>query len=256
MIDVGLRADLSEALERGELFAYYQPQQELATSRIVSAEALCRWQHPVLGPLSPALFIPLAEELGIIRDIGLFMFAASCLAVWGWQRAGMDVEVSVNVSATQLETAEFADEAVRSVGRLGLRPGAITVEITETVPIHDLPYAVTRLDLLRSNGMGVSIDDYGVGHTSVRQLDDLPVTELKLDQSLIQSESETVQDELVALVARAHERRIRVVAEGVETFADLDRARRLRCDRVQGYLIGQPMAKDDLDSLLRHSPIR
>lgn len=256
MNEAGLKRDLSSALGQGQLFAYYQPQQDLATGRIVSVEALCRWQHPVLGALSPGLFIPLAEEAGVIRDIGIFMLEAGCVAASGWQEAGWDIEVSVNVSATQLETADFSRYVIRRVRELGLRRGSLTVEVTEAVPILDLPPVIERLNELRENGLGVSIDDYGTGHTSVSQLDELPVTELKLDQSLIQADSDALDAELLELVERAHARDIRVVAEGVETFADLDRSRRLGCDRVQGYLIGKPMAKADFETLLRRDPAR
>lgn len=253
MTETRLKSDLSSALQRGELFAYFQPQQDLATGRIVSVEALCRWQHPVLGLLSPTLFIPLAEEVGVIHEIGMFMLEQSYDAAMAWQRAGMDVEVSVNVSATQLATGAFAERVIRVARESGLRPRTLTIEITESVPILELEPVVARLDQLRASGLGVSIDDYGTGHTSVSQLDDLPVTELKLDQSLVQNDSDALAEELALLVGRAHERDIRVVAEGVETFADLDRCRALGCDRAQGYLIGKPMAREDLESLLSRS---
>ena len=251
MNDLRLRTDLSRALDNGELFAYFQPQQELTTGRIVSVEALCRWQHPVLGLLSPALFIPIAEEAGTIHEIGLFMLEESCNAAAAWQAKDLDVEVSVNVSVAQLESGEFADRVIGRVRELSLRPGAVTVEIPESIEILDLPAVVERLDHLRASGVGVSIDDYGTGHTSREQLQELPITELKLDQSLVQTESLPLVQELKDLVAQVQERGIRVVAEGVETFVDLDRIRELGCDRAQGYLIGMPMAREDLESLLR-----
>lgn len=250
MSEAGLKLDLSSALERGQLFAHFQPQQDLATGRIVSVEALCRWRHPVLGLLSPSMFIPLAEESGVIHDIGIFMLEQSYSAAIDWQRNGMHLEISVNVSATQLTTADFSDRVLRTVRQSPLPPRTLTVEITESVPILDLALVVSRLKLLRESGLGVSIDDFGTGHTSVSQLDDLPVTELKLDQSLVQSESDSVIAELARLLDYVHERDIRVVAEGVETFSDLDRVRHMGCDRAQGYLIGAPMARDDLESLL------
>lgn len=251
MNDVRLRSDLSSALDHGELFAYFQPQQELTTGRIVSVEALCRWQHPVLGLLSPALFIPLAEEAGTIHDIGLFMLDQCCDTAADWNARGIDVEISVNVSVAQLESDEFTDHVIECVKHHALRPGALTVEITESIEILDLPGVIKRLDHLRANGVGVSIDDYGTGHTSLENLHDLPITELKLDQSLVQTHSDSIVEELAALVSEVRERGIRVVAEGVETFADLDRTRDLGCDRVQGYLIGMPMAREDLETLLK-----
>jgi len=253
MIDSRLKSDLGSALERGELFAYYQPQQDLATGRIVSVEALCRWQHPVLGLLSPGLFIPLAEEVGVIHDIGLFMLEESFAAASAWRRSGVNLEVSVNVSATQLATDAFADRVILAATEAALPPRTITVEITESVPILELQPVLKRLNLLRESGVGVSIDDYGTGHTSAAQLHELPVTELKLDQSLVQTESDALVAELKQLVSSVHERDIRVVAEGVETFVDLDRCRLLGCDRVQGYLIGMPMAREDLEVLLARS---
>ncbi len=256
MSDTRLESDLSSALRRGQLFAHFQPQQDLATGRIVSVEALCRWRHPILGMLPPSLFIPIAEELGLIHDIGIFMLEQSYRAAIDWQFNGMQLEISVNVSATQLATPGFSDRVISLIRQSPLPPRTLTVEITETVPLIDLPAVISRLTVLRECGLGVSLDDYGTGHTSLSQLDELPVTELKLDKSLVQSQSAGVAAELARLLEYVHGRDIRVVAEGVETASDLDRVRRLGCDRAQGYLLGMPMAREDLDSLLLRSRTR
>jgi len=150
-----------------------------------------------------------------------------------------------------LESEAFVERVIELVDELQLRPGALTVEVTESLEILDLLPVIDRLNQLRRNGVGVSIDDYGAGYTSLEQINELPVSELKLDQRLVHNDSGPLAEQLSSLVAEVHARGIRVVAEGVETFADLDRARDLACDRAQGYLIGMPMARDDLEVLLR-----
>jgi EAL domain-containing protein (putative c-di-GMP-specific phosphodiesterase class I) len=245
-----LVTDLIGAVERGEIVAHYQPQVDLTTNRIVAAEALARWRHPELGVIGPAVFIPIAEENALIHSLGRFMIEQVLETVASWNSRGIDLEVSVNVSANQLTTLEFFDLLDADLARLELTPGAVTIEITESYPILDTPSIALRLDALRSRGLGISIDDYGVGYSSLQQLERMPATELKIDQSLVQDESVQSLALMTAVVELAHWRGLRVVAEGVETEAQLDRMRELSCDRAQGYLLGRPMPQNELERLV------
>jgi len=246
-----LVSDLYGAVERGEIVAHYQPQIDLSTNRIVAAEALARWKHPELGLIAPGVFIPIAEQTALIHSFGRFMIEQVLHTVAGWQAQGIDLEVSVNVSANQLTTLEFFDLLDADLTRLDLAPGVVTIEITESYPILDTPSIALRLDELRQRGLGISIDDYGVGYSSLQQLERMPATELKIDQSLVQDESVQSLALMTAVVELAHWRGLRVVAEGVETQEQLELVRELECDRAQGYLLGRPMPQNELEELLR-----
>ena len=245
-----LASDLHGAVARGEIVAHYQPQVDLASGRIVAVEALARWRHPELGLISPAIFIPIAEETALIHSLGRFMIDKVLETISGWRSAGIDLEVSVNVSATQLTTLQFFDRLDADLGALELEPNALTIEITESQPVLDTPSIALRLDELRRRGLGISIDDYGIGHSSLKQLDRMPATELKIDQSLVQDASVESLALMTAVVRLAHWRGLRVVAEGVETEEQLDLMRELECDRAQGFLLGRPMAAEDLEALV------
>lgn len=243
-----LATDLVGAVGRGEIVAYYQPQLEIATERIVAVESLSRWNHPELGLQSPVDFIPIAEEIGLINEIGNFMMEEGCRCAVELEGRGTPVEVSVNVSAVQLGTPEFLDELEGVLGATGFRPESMTIEITESRLIANRPVVSDRLGALRQLGVGISIDDFGVGHSSVEQLLALPTTELKIDRTIVQ---DVASDPLMAtIVGLVRDRGLRVVAEGVETTEQLDRVRALKCDRVQGYLIGRPMPRAQLEAFL------
>jgi EAL domain-containing protein (putative c-di-GMP-specific phosphodiesterase class I) len=244
-----LLADLSGAVVRHEIVAFYQPQFDLASGRIVSAEALARWAHPD-GLVSPTTFIPLAEDSGIIHEIGANMIDLACAAALDWCSDGDRIEVAVNVSATQLHDVGFADRLIETVRSFGLDPTLLTIEVTESTAIIDVSAVAERLDWLRSVGMTISIDDFGTGHSSVEQVLSLRATELKIDQSLVREEGSGARTLLAAVVSFARDKGLRVVAEGIETEAQLQRMRELRCDRAQGFLLGRPVPKDEFDALL------
>ena len=246
-----LLEDLFGAVERGEIVAYYQPQFDVASGRMVAAEALARWRHPDLGVISPAVFIPLAEETALIHTIGRFMIEEVLGTVTEWHSEGIALELSVNVSANQLTTLQFFDLLEADLSRIDLQPNSVTIEITESYPILDTPSIARRLDELRHRGLGISIDDYGIGHSWLEQLERMPATELKLDQSLVQDDSVESLALMTAVIELAHWRGLRVVAEGVETEHQLARVRELDCDRAQGYLLGRPMPQEQLEALVR-----
>ncbi|CAN5182315.1 hypothetical protein BH09ACT1_BH09ACT1_24530 [soil metagenome] len=243
---MGLDEDLVGAVDRHEILAYYQPQIDLATGAIVAVEALSRWQHPSRGLLQPNLFIGIAEQSDLILEIGDEMIdnGCRCSRLWG-------VEVAVNVSAAQLATTEFFEHLMTRLTAESLGQNAITVEITESKAIADPELVAQRLSELRDLGVDISIDDFGSGFSSLDQVLNLPVSEVKLDRSLIQGHLGESESVMTSIIAIAHARGIRVVAEGIETAAHLDLARRLGCDRAQGYLLGMPTPENEVRELLR-----
>lgn len=242
---------LAGATRRGEISALYQPQLEIASGRIVGAEALSRWTSPELGDVPPEVFIQVAERDGIIDEIGDFVMEEASRTAARWRDLGIPVQISVNVSTLQLVESDFVDKLLATVAGLGLGAGSLTVEVTETVPIQDFEVAIALLTRVREAGIDVSLDDIGSGQASVDQLVLLPVNEIKLDQGIVRS-ADTDDDRLLRRVMRlAEERGLRTVAEGVETPEQFERVRELGCDRVQGYLVGRPMTAEALEALLK-----
>ena len=242
--------DLRGAVKRGEMLAYYQPQIDLATGRIVAIESLARWLHPKYGMQSPLVFIPIAEEFGLIDEIGKFMIDEACDFAGHLAGRGFVVDISVNVSALQLAAPEFFGALEECVTDAQLRAGALTLEITESRFIANRPAVAERLMRLRDLGVSVSIDDFGVGHSSVEQVLGLPANELKIDRTVVQDETATNGALLATIVTLVRDRGLRTVAEGVETEAQLERARELGCDRAQGYYIGEPMSREHVQKML------
>ncbi|WP_127474194.1 EAL domain-containing protein [Microbacterium sulfonylureivorans] len=250
IVDGELASDLMGALHREELFAAFQPQIDLASGAIVAAEVLCRWLHPRHGLVDPDVFIPLSEEIGAIDAIGRFVLDEGLDAAETWQARGLPVEVAVNVSPVQLVTDEFVEHLTARLAQRAVAPGSLTLEITESRPLGDLDGIGEQLERLRRRGVGIALDDFGTGHASPAALERLPVTEVKLDRSLIHAVASEPPAHLVSALQTARHRDLRVVAEGIETQEHLDRARELGCDRAQGYLLGRPMPFGELDALM------
>jgi EAL domain-containing protein (putative c-di-GMP-specific phosphodiesterase class I) len=248
--NVNLVDDLVRALARGEIVAYFQPQIELSSGRVVAGEALARWQHPVHGLLEPDLFIPAAEEHGLIDELGLMMVDDAWDHAASWIERGLPVQVSVNASATQLETRGLTDHIDRIYDRYDLPPQTLTIEITESRAFVDVAGISERLRGLRERGLGISVDDFGIGHSTTERLDQIPATEVKIDVSLVQDESDEGYAELIRIVELAHDRSLRVVAEGVEDESQRRRVEILKCQRAQGYLLGRPMPAAEFGQLL------
>ena len=249
---MSVESELEGAVDRAEIVPYFQPQVEVTTGTITALEALSRWQHPTRGLIPPTVFIPVAERTGMIHEIGAFMLEEGCRHAARWRRRGFDVDVSVNVSAIQLATPDVFDRLQALLEEFAMPAGALTIEITESQLISDLATVAARLRVLKAIGLGISLDDFGTGHSSLSQLRDLPITELKIDRSLVQEDNNSGALVEVA-VALLQDRGVRVVAEGVETEEQLERVRRLSCDRAQGYLFGRPMPVAEIDELLAHS---
>lgn len=238
-------------MERGEIFAEYQPQADLETGGIVGAEALMRWRHPQLGIVPPSNFIPLAEDSGLIHELGLFILDEGFQCAADWADRGIPLSISVNVSPVQLRDDAVVAHIAAIPERHRLAAGSVIIEVTESLPHEDLPGVVARLGELRELGLGVSIDDVGAGHATLDLVKVLPATEVKLDLSLLQQHTPAAYDTMTEIIAAVRPRDITVVAEGIETIGQLYRARDLGCARGQGYLIGRPMACEDLERLLK-----
>ena len=245
-----LVSDLAGAVARGEIEAFYQPQVAVSTGAIVAVESLSRWRHPELGMQSPLVFIPIAEEFGLIDEIGGFMLDEACRCATELASRNITVDVAVNVSALQLGRASFFDRIEGLLDECEFEQEHLTLEITESRLIANRPQVSERLAVLRQQGVGVSIDDFGVGHSSVEQVLALPANELKIDRTVVQDDAATGGALLATIVRLARDRGLRTVAEGVETPAQFERVRAIGCDRAQGYLFGMPMPLDELDELL------
>ncbi|CAN5482054.1 hypothetical protein BH10ACT4_BH10ACT4_13670 [soil metagenome] len=244
-------SELSNALERGEIVAYFQPQIDLATGEVVAVETLSRWIHPLRGIIGPSQFIPLAERTGQIHQIGALMMEEGFGCAAEWQARGHPLEVSINVSAAQLSTSRFFDRVMSSLDRLTVAPERLTLEITESQPIHEMGVVREQLDVLRERGICISIDDFGCGHSSIERVLGLGATELKVDRTLIHAGTDSARSALAAVISLVHGQHIRVVAEGVETADHLEFSRQLGCDRAQGFLFASATPGIDLERRIR-----
>jgi diguanylate cyclase (GGDEF)-like protein len=233
---------LHRAVERDELVLHYQPVKDLSNGAVVAMEALVRWQHPTLGIVAPTEFIPLAEETGLIVEIGRWVLQEACTQCAAWRADGHDtVDVSVNVSGRQLEDGEFARSVEAVLEATGLPASALSMEVTESVIVTEGSVGHEALEDLQRLGIRIAIDDFGIGYSSLSYLAKLPIHSLKVDRTFIAGLG-TAQDGSIvtAMVDLAHKLGLEVVAEGVETETELEQLRRADCDEAQGFLLGRP----------------
>ena len=250
-----LEAALRRGLSRDELVLHYQPRVDLRSRRIVGAEALVRWEHPDRGLLLPGHFVPLAEQSGLVVAMGELVLLGACEQNRAWQKAGLPpVKVSVNVSARQFREG-IVDATAAVLRGTGLDPRCLELELTESAAIESLDLTVAALEDLRSIGVGCSIDDFGTGYCGLKYLSRLPITALKIDQSFVQGMSVADASIVAAIIALGHSLGLKVVAEGVETPAQLACLVARGCDEVQGYLISQPVPAADFERLLREQSL-
>ncbi len=246
---LSMETKLHSALDNNEFSLHYQPQVNLKSGQVMGVEALLRWENPELGWVSPVEFIPLAEEVGLINRIGLWVLAEACQQNKCWQDQGFrPIRVAVNLSASQLADNKLADDILALLKANELAPQYLEVEITENVFI-DAPKSVYgTLQKLRKHGVHISLDDFGTGYSSMSYLRDLPVDTLKVDGGFVRDlGSDAASDGIVqATVTLAHSLGLSVVAECVETSAQRDHLRELNCDMVQGYLFGKPVPPQQL----------
>ncbi|MDB5901701.1 MAG: hypothetical protein JWM26_579 [Betaproteobacteria bacterium] len=249
-----LENDLRRALERHEFELHYQPKVELADGSVVGMEALVRWRHPRKGLVSPDQFIPLAEESGLIVPIGRWVIEEACRQNKAWQDAGMPhLRVAVNISGLQFRQKDLLESIGYALGSSGLAPECLEVEITESVVMQNASDAIVTLERLSAMGVHVSIDDFGTGYSSLSYLKRFPIDKLKIDRSFIRDVSSDMEDAAIvrATIGLAHNLRLRVVAEGVETAEQLEFLRALGCDEYQGYYKSKPVAPAEFERVLR-----
>ena len=247
---------LHQALERNEFEVYFQPIVDIATRKTIKIEALLRWTHPQQGRISPTEFIPLAEELGLIRGIGDWVFQqAAEFARHLRNDLGREIQVSVNKSPSQFVSGVCSSDWVDTLYRLGLPGGSLVVEITEGLLLNPDPAIQKQLDLFRSHGAQIAIDDFGTGFSSLSYLKKFDIDYLKIDRSFIQAIASDENDRVLveAIIAMAHKLRIMTIAEGVETEEQLRILTEYGCDLIQGYLFSHPLPANELEHwLLAH----
>jgi diguanylate cyclase (GGDEF)-like protein/PAS domain S-box-containing protein len=248
-----IESALRLALERGEFILYYQPKVDLGNGRISGCEALIRWRHPTRGMVAPADFIPLAEETGLIVPIGTWVLRESCRQLRAWQAAGLPItSVAVNLSARQFRREDLPRLVREILAETGLDPRLLELEMTESMVMADHARVVAVMEELTSLGVRLSLDDFGTGYSSFAHLSRFPINHLKIDRSFINQivvdpNSATITTSIIAM---AHRMRLRSIAEGVETEAQLAYLRRQGCDEIQGYLVSRPLPAEEYAALL------
>jgi len=251
---IHLDAQMRHALEENQFYVAYQPKMDLSTGQITAMEALIRWRHPEIGLINPNDFIHIAERTGFIVKIGAWVLRAACLQAKKWIDAGSkDIRVAVNVSMVQLASEHFIEELVTILEETGVETKNLELEITETAVMEDVEIAARQLQELRSSGVYISIDDFGTGYSSLAYLKTFALDYLKIDSSFVADMERDISDTalIAAVIAMAHRLRLRVVAEGVETEAQLEQLRHLQCDEIQGYLLSKPVSGDEAGAILR-----
>ena len=247
-----LEADLRRGIERDEFIPYFQAKVDYKTGQIAGAEALVRWQREDGDIISPGIFIPMAEQLGLISRIGESVLKQSCIQATRWMKAGHDCKVAVNVSPLQFEEPNFAERVLSSIRDAGLPPGRLELEITETMAVADTDRVSEIMRPLRAMGVRLAIDDFGAGHSNLVTLTKLPFDVFKIDQQFISAlHSDTQAPAVVEMIlAMADTMGLETVAEGVETPSQSDFLRRRGCTLAQGYLYAKPIPPDDFMKFL------
>ncbi|MFT4631268.1 MAG: diguanylate cyclase (GGDEF)-like protein/PAS domain S-box-containing protein [Candidatus Pseudothioglobus sp.] len=250
-----IERELRRALVNDELKVCYQPQVNAISEQIVGFEALIRWEHPEKGLIYPNDFIPIAEETGLILDVGNFVLETVCYDISNWREAGIEnIRVSVNFSALQVEQCDFIERIVESLHRYDLPGCCLEVEITENVIMNDMSQVVQKLRQLTSLGIKIAIDDFGTGYSSLSYLQQFPINTLKIDKSFVSSINVNAGGTSIvnAIVAMAQGLNLNLIAEGVETDPQLEYLRSLGCAEIQGWLFGKAESAEQTQRLLEH----
>lgn len=248
-----LEGELRRAIENEEITVHYQPEFDLATNTIVRFEALARWKHPTLGPIAPINFIPVAEETGLIIPLGAYVLERACLDAVTWQnKANRPIQVAVNVSCVQFARDSFLEEVESTLRRTGLKASLLQLELTESVTLSGVERAADLIRRLSGRGVGVAMDDFGTGYSCLSYLPRLFLDALKLDRSFV-SELAVRQETrpfVQSILSMAHNLRMKVIVEGIETREQLELMRSLGTNEAQGYLLGRP-TPNPLEQVLR-----
>jgi diguanylate cyclase (GGDEF)-like protein/PAS domain S-box-containing protein len=251
---LNMESQLRNALEKGEFSLHYQPQMDLVNGRVCGVEALLRWENPELGQVPPCDFIPLAEETALILPIGEWVLRTACAQARAWRDAGHPVgRVAVNISVLQFVQTGFPELVAQIVQEAGLEPGVLELEITEGLLMKDAEGAIRILSELKALGVQLAIDDFGTGYSSLSYLKQFPIDRLKIDRAFVRDVNSDPDDAAItkAVIAMASGMQMGVVAEGVETEAQLRFLRAKHCDEIQGYLLSRPLPAEDMTPFLR-----
>lgn len=246
-----LATDMRKGLEHNEFFVHYQPQMDISTEKIVGVEALVRWIHPELGPVSPAEFIPIAEDTGSIIFIGEFVLRQACLQNKAWQHAGLPhFRVAVNISSHQFSKGDLTEMVGAALAAADLDAKYLELELTESI-IQSSPLAVTTMQKLKLMGIHLSIDDFGTGYSSLRYLKLFPVNTLKIDQCFIRNVINDPKDAALVdtIIKMAENLELNVIAEGVETAEQFHFLKQKNCNQAQGYYFNRPLPPEEIERL-------
>ncbi|MGE5623202.1 MAG: EAL domain-containing protein [Bacillota bacterium] len=252
-----LEVHLRYALENDEFILHYQPRVHVLTGQVVGVEALIRWNHPTLGMVSPGRFIPIAEESGLIDQIGMWALMAACVQAKEWQRSGLPaICISVNLSARQFQQADLVDRVYAILQETGLDPACLELEITESAVMKDTESAIGTLSSLKSIGVGAAIDDFGTGYASLSYLKLFPIDVLKVDQSFVRDVTADQHNATIAraIIGLAHSLDLKAVGEGVETLEQAQFLKACGCDELQGFYFSRPVPAGQIAALLADAP--
>jgi EAL domain-containing protein (putative c-di-GMP-specific phosphodiesterase class I) len=246
---LALAGELAEAIDKGELRLDYQPKVDSHTRAVTGVEALVRWRHPTRGLLLPDVFVPLAEQTGMIRELTNWVLAKALSECASWHRSGRLIPVAVNLSAATVHDPELMDAVTKAVSHSGLPPESVELEITESAVMFDPDGALRSLQALVDYGVRLSLDDFGTGYSSLSYLQRLPVTAVKIDKSFVEPllRDDTARAIVHSVVDLAHSLQLSVIAEGVDSAAVMEQLTALGCDALQGFYVAIPMSPDRLE---------
>ncbi len=254
MARLQIEAQLRTALKQNEFVLHFQPQVDLASGRIVGAEALVRWQHPTRGLLNPIEFIEIAEDCGLIVPLGAWVLRAACAQIQMWQKCGLPrIRVAVNLSAGQFVRGDLAASIASVLQETELDGADLELELTESVVMRNVEHGIEALGSLHELGVSIAIDDFGTGYSSLAYLKRFPIDVLKIDRSFVNDLTDMDGDDAAivnSIIALAHTLKLKVVAEGVETIGQLRYLQRYGCDEIQGYYVSRPLTVEEFSKLL------
>lgn len=252
--ELALISQLRQAIQSNQLVLHYQPVISISSGEPVGMEALVRWPHPERGMIFPDLFIPMAEHTGLIHSLSLWVIEQALRQLSAWRQQGYDFSMSANLSVRDLQHEDVVEKVKGLLGRYGIKPGLLTLEITETAVMSDPVRAQSMLAALREFGVKLAIDDFGIAHASLAYLKTLPVHKLKIDKSFVMDLRDNGNAAIVkSVVQLAHRLNLQVTAEGVEDQDALDQLKLFNCDTAQGYFISRPLPVDAIDTWLKNA---
>ncbi|MBW4535419.1 MAG: EAL domain-containing protein [Pleurocapsa minor HA4230-MV1] len=252
--DFRLESELHHALERQELELYYQPKLDLKTNLIIGSEALLRWNHPKMGRINADKFVPIAEEIGLIKPIGEWVLTTACRQMQAWLDAGFkNHKISVNLSGAQFKQSDLFHQITQILFKTSLEPQFLELELTETILVENIRTNVQRLNMLKKLGIQICLDDFGTGYSSLGYLQQFPFDILKIDACFIRDINHNQVNAVITknVMEMAHQLGLKVVAEGVETTAELDFLKNIQCDAIQGFLFSRPLSAQEFQKLVR-----